>query len=137
MKNPTNDKPKTQVKVLKTPQEFLEFFEKIPADKWNYGSLFCGSLFCGGRDTCCALGHLGVTSYDQSIHTKSIVQNVLNLAQIIDPNIYSASDDLDVKFDCATTTIYKLNDKNVMGRRRPKSNVINALKEKIKKLKNK
>ena len=111
---------------MKTPEEFIEFFEAIPDEDW-----ICGSIY---GPKCCALGHLGVKSYFSFENEPHVIENVLCLGTILDPyNQVNCSDT--GFFPSAANIIWRTNDNdsgNYKGKP-PKERIINTLKDKINK----
>lgn len=57
---------------MKTAQEFIDFFEAIPEDRW------CVNLLNDGDGRSCALGHLGVRHCFDFNWTASIFEDLFN-----------------------------------------------------------
>lgn len=109
---------KAKTKPLKTKEQFLEFFQNIPDEKWTSVVLEADN----GKH--CALGHLGIICNGEDsdyIAKDAIVEkNVKGLAQIFG-NLNSPP-----PLDLACRIIYRINDARV-GDQSPKDNIISAL----------
>ena len=119
MKSPSEKKSPS--KVMRTPKQFLDFFSKIPEDKWTSGEL-------SNHGQCCALGHLGVKGYVVRQNDETVVQNVINLSDILQEK--KCVGDIENQFDYATTTVYMANDGGTRYRS-PKKRMIYRLQQKI------
>ena len=64
------------IPIMRTPQEFYDFYFKIPEEKWCVDTFFNGTQ-------CCVSGHLGMSKYHHKIKKyKNASENNCQLAAL-------------------------------------------------------